>query len=124
MIYNIDVKVKQARLDLIDGIIYSHTTAPVKGTNIKLNMMIMKDSTQGGEDVWTLKKKPCIIWIMGGAWLQSPREKAIPFLTYFARNGYVIASVQVRSSLEAHWPAQIIDIQTAVRYLRAHAEEH
>lgn len=122
MIQELNIEVKQSRLDVTEHV-YSHTTAPLKGTEINLNMMIIKDSPQGAEGVWTLVKKPCIIWIMGGGWLNCPREKALPFLIYFARRGYVVASIQVRSSLEANWPAQITDIQTAVRYLRAHADK-
>ena len=124
MIKHIDVKIKQSRLDVTDNLVYSRANAPLKNMDVDLKMLIMKDNQQRAEGVWKLEKKPCILWIMGGAWAQCPREKALPFLTYFARRGYVVASAQIRSSHEAQWPAQIIDIQTAIRYLRAHAEEH
>ena len=122
MVQELNIEVKQSRLDITEHV-YSHTTAPLKGTEVDLKLMLMKDSPQGSKGVWELVKRPCLIWIMGGGWLNCPREKAIPFLTYFARHGYVVASIRVRSSLEANWPAQITDIRTAVRYLRAHADE-
>lgn len=122
MIKELDIEVKQSRLDITEHV-YSHTMAPLKETEVDLKMMLMKDSPQGSKGVWELVKRPCLVWIMGGGWLNCPREKAIPFLTYFARHEYVVASIRVRSSLEANWPAQITDIQTAVRYLRAHADE-
>lgn len=124
MIKNLDVTVKQARLDVIDNLVYSHAEAPVKGTKIDLKMVIIKDSLKGNGGVWQTGKKPCILWIMGGAWLECPYVKNLPFLTYFARHGYVVASARIRLSLEAQWPAQMIDIKTAIRYLRAHADEH
>lgn len=124
MIKHINVKVKQARLDVTDGLVYSHAKAPLKNDSVELKMLIIKDNVPRAAGVWELKAKPCILWIMGGAWAQCPRETAVPFLTYFARHGYVVASARIRYSHEAQWPAQIIDIQTAIRYLRAHAEEH
>ena len=38
--------------------------------------------------------------------------------------GYVVASMYYRSSAEAHMPSQIIDVKTAIRFLRAHADEY
>ena len=124
MIQNMDVEVKQARLDVIDGLVYSRTKAVLENRDMELSMLIVKDSPQGAKGVWKLEKKPCILWIMGGAWARCPREKALPFLIWFARRGYVVASARIRCSHEALWPAQIIDVQTAIRYLRAHADEH
>ncbi|WP_461211604.1 alpha/beta hydrolase fold domain-containing protein, partial [Desulfocurvus sp. DL9XJH121] len=43
---------------------------------------------------------------------------------YFARHGYVVVSVQYRSSAQAKWPAQIIDIKTAIRWVRKHADDY
>ena len=37
--------------------------------------------------------------------------------------GYVVASMYYRSSAEAHMPSQIIDVKTAIRFLRAHADQ-
>ena len=42
---------------------------------------------------------------------------------YFARAGYVIASVQYRLSNVAKFPAPLEDVKKAIRFLHAHAEE-
>ena len=91
-----DVEVKQARLDVIDGLVYSRTKAVLENRDMELSMLIVKDSPQGAKGVWKLEKKPCILWIMGGAWARCPREKALPFLIWFARRGYVVASARIR----------------------------
>ena len=122
MKYVIDPEVKQPRLDLFDGFTYS--TVDTFDGKKDLQMMIMEDSTIGKPFGYKPPVKPCVLWVMGGAWLECPREKAIPFLVQIARAGYVVASATYRTSKEAIWPAQIIDVQTAVRYLRAHAEQH
>ena len=70
------------------------------------------------------KKSPCIIWICGGAWQQMSRSAHLVYLADLARQGFVAASVQYRTSNEAIFPAQLQDIKAAVRYLRAHAERY
>lgn len=67
---------------------------------------------------------PCIVWICGGAWLTMDRSAHLPYLAQLARSGFVVASVEYRTSNEAHFPAQLIDVKSAVRYLRAHAERY
>ncbi len=64
---------------------------------------------------------PCIIWICGGAWLTMDKSAHLPYLAQLARSGFVVASVEYRTSNEAVFPAQLIDVKSAVRYLRAHA---
>ena len=48
----------------------------------------------------------------------------IPELVPYAHHGYIIASIQYRVSGEALFPAQIEDVKTAIRFLRAHAEKY
>jgi acetyl esterase/lipase len=42
----------------------------------------------------------------------------------FARAGYVVAGIEYRTSNEAVFPAQLVDVKSAVRFLRAHAKEY
>jgi acetyl esterase/lipase len=42
--------------------------------------------------------------------------------TDVARRGYVVASVEYRPSDVAGWPAFLLDVKAAIRYLRANAE--
>lgn len=39
-------------------------------------------------------------------------------------SGYVAASMYYRSSAQGHFPAQIVDVKTAMRFLRANAGEY
>lgn len=50
------------------------------------------------------KPLPCIVWLCGGAWLQMDRNAHLPNLVEIARQGFIIASVQYRTSNEAHFP--------------------
>ena len=69
------------------------------------------------------KKYPVIVWICGGAWITMEKSAHLPFWTELARKGYIIASVEYRMSSTKHFPAQLEDVKSAIRYLRAHAEE-
>jgi alpha/beta hydrolase fold len=46
---------------------------------------------------------------------------SLTLVNFFLSLGYAAASIDYRSSNEAHFPAQIEDVKTAVRWLRAHA---
>lgn len=67
------------------------------------------------------EQRPCIIWICGGAWLQMSRCAHLLYLCELARSGFVVASVQYRTSNEAAFPAQLEDVKAAIRYLRANS---
>ncbi len=69
------------------------------------------------------KKYPVLVWICGGAWITMEKAAHTPFLVQLARKGYIIASIEYRMSGTKHFPAQIEDVKSAIRYLRAHAEE-
>ncbi|MDR4948016.1 prolyl oligopeptidase family serine peptidase [Neobacillus cucumis] len=70
---------------------------------------------------------PLIVFIQGCAFGASgPQEmfRFIPELVSFAKKGYVIATVEHRLSNEALFPAQLVDVKAAVRYLKANANTY
>lgn len=62
------------------------------------------------------EKTPLVIWIHGGAW-KSGSKANVP-ITGWLDHGFAIASVDYRLSPEAQFPAQIHDINAAIRFLR------
>ncbi len=70
--------------------------------------------------------RPALVVVHGGGWRGGDKQRGqwsrIP--AQYALNGYVAISVNYRLTGEAPWPAQIEDVKAAVRWLRAHAEEH
>lgn len=72
---------------------------------------------------------PCVIWIHGGAWLLGTRltpPEYWPAGSLFQSlidSGIAVATIDYRHSREAPFPAQLHDAKSAVRYLRAYAEE-
>ncbi len=70
------------------------------------------------------KVYPCIVWICGGAWLRMDKSAHLAYLSRLAKNGFVVASVEYRTSNEENYPTQLQDIKAAIRYLRAHAKRY
>jgi acetyl esterase/lipase len=71
------------------------------------------------------KQVPLIVWIHGGAFLFGSKEgfPVEPVPLHFLLEGYAVASINYRLSLEAVFPAQLEDCKAAIRWLRAHADE-
>ena len=68
---------------------------------------------------------PLVIWSGGSAWMRDDgKETAQPVAAHFCKSGYAVAGVSVRSTSQAIFPAQLEDAKSAVRWLRAHADDH
>jgi acetyl esterase/lipase len=68
---------------------------------------------------------PVIATLHGGAWMFGDKGDDFnrPFLEGVKR-GYAVACINYRLSSEAHFPCQIHDCKTAIRYLRTNALEY
>jgi acetyl esterase/lipase len=68
---------------------------------------------------------PVIATFHGGAWMFGDKgdDMNLPFLEGLKR-GYAVACVNYRLSGEAHFPKQIHDCKTAIRYLRTNAANY
>ncbi|PCJ97233.1 MAG: lipase [Flavobacteriaceae bacterium] len=75
-------------------------------------------------DVYLPQSNPnpyLVVWVHGGAWHSGSKENPPKGLL---ENGYAIASVDYRLSIEAAFPAMIHDIKAAIRYLQANAKQY
>ena len=79
-------------------------------------------------DVYTSNEskelKPLILWIHGGSWIDGSKEIDPLVVKEFIKQGYVFASTNYRLSNTAKWPAQINDVKTAIRYLKANSNTY
>ncbi|MEM7143566.1 MAG: alpha/beta hydrolase fold domain-containing protein [Verrucomicrobiota bacterium] len=68
---------------------------------------------------------PLLVFIHGGGWRAGSKDGTGRRLALFIEDGeYAAASINYRLSDEAQWPAQIHDCKAALRFLRAHANDH
>lgn len=118
-------------LTIIDNIIYS-VQKDLDGNNIELKMSIliqngnseMKLAAEKDDPKEDHSPKPAILWIPGGGWRGTDKNMMVAEMRELADAGYVVASIYYRSSAEGKFPAQIIDVKTAIRFLRAHADKY
>lgn len=69
--------------------------------------------------------RPLIVFVQGSSWRRPTMGEEIPQLVQFVHYGYVVATIQHRNSLDGHqFPAFLMDVKRAIRYLRAHADEY
>lgn len=68
-------------------------------------------------------KAPLIVFIHGGAWKKGDKHDYLVYLTSYAEKGYVTATIQYRLAGVAKYPAQLLDVQSAVIWLKEHADE-
>lgn len=74
-------------------------------------------------------RHPAVVWIHGGAFAIGSRRllpeflEAADFFASLARNGFVVAAIDYRLSSEEKWPAQLVDVRAAIRWLRSRAAE-
>ncbi len=127
----IDPGCKRKVLTLLDNIVYS-TQTDLEGNTIELKMSIliqngnseMKQVSGKDDPQEDHSPKPALLWIPGGGWRGMGKNLMLGEMPYFADAGYVVASMYYRSSAEEHFPAQLIDVKTAIRFLRANAEKY
>lgn len=72
-------------------------------------------------------QRPLVIFIHGGSWTTGSKRVTANFsdfpgvLAALANRGFTVASVDYRLSGEAKYPAALLDIKAAIRFLRANA---
>lgn len=75
-------------------------------------------------DLFKPKRKgrfPAVIIVHGGAWITGHHTMENPLAIVLARRGYVAVTVEHRLMREKLYPAQIHDLKSSVRWLRANA---
>ncbi len=65
---------------------------------------------------------PLIVYVEGSAWMKQDCYRSLPMFVDFARRGYAVAFVEYRPSDVAPWPAFLLDVKAAIRYLKANAD--
>ena len=139
MVKKIKPAIERNSITFIDNMVYSKVYAPLIDAELELKMSIMGQfgasemkaamgtvmgDARRGEN---LPKKPVILWIPGGGFRGVPgsdKNLMVSEMQFLAEAGYIVASIYYRSSGEAHFPAQLIDVKSAIRYLRANADKY
>lgn len=87
----------------------------VMGRPLNLKMDLLKPQSEN--------RLPAVLFVTGGGFLASPKANYIQQRLAIAEAGYVVASIEYRHLPQGKFPDPLLDVKSAVRYLRAHAEE-
>ena len=120
-------------ITFLDNIVYSHVKAPKKNCEMDLKLSYMAKFgnsemrvLRGGEALpgEPIHVRPCIVWIPGGGWRGCDKNLMVPEMEFLAEAGFAVVSIYYRSNEEAFFPAQIIDVKSAIRFMRANAKKY
>jgi len=107
---------------------------PLSSDQVSLHQDV-EYGVQGGEklllDIYepsesSSRPRPAVVLIHGGGWISFDKSTMRGMGNFLARSGYDAVSVDYRlfHGSENRWPAQLDDVQRAVRWLRANASKY
>jgi acetyl esterase/lipase len=106
----------KAVIKTINNVVFTTRMLP-NGKTFDLLMDIQRPEAPG--------RKPLVIYVTGGGFIQAPKESALNLRTFVAEAGYVVASVQYRTiGNGANFRDGISDVKSAIRFLRANADKY
>ena len=102
------------------GVIPDVVYSTARGMDLKLSLIL-----PWHEEETPPAKRPLIVFVQGSGWTSPDISYQLPQLGRYAQFGHAVATVTHRSSKEGHpFPAYLQDVKTAIRFLRAHADEY
>lgn len=109
----IEVAIEKPLVNELQDITY--VQPKVMGRPLSLKMDILQPQSE--------TKLPAVLFVTGGGFLASPKANYIQQRLAIAEAGYVVASIEYRHIPQGKFPDPLLDVKSAVRYLRAHADE-
>ncbi|MBB3083785.1 alpha/beta hydrolase fold domain-containing protein [Geodermatophilus sabuli] len=123
---------------LSDGTAAFPFAPPVRGGDGELRWEALVYAVEPGYrplmlDLWVPEERPAegapvVVWVHGGGWVHGSRRRRAPHLHQnrvverIVAAGFAVALVDYRLAAEAPFPAGVLDVQAAVRWLRAQAD--
>lgn len=117
-------------INVVDHVCFSHVT-DLEGNPMDLYMTLMLQNgnsemrlADGKDDEVSTGVQPVIVWINGSGWRKCDRLLMAAEMEFLAEAGFAVVFIDYRHSGVGQYPAQVQDVKTAVRFLRAHADEY
>ena len=108
------VTVTKNEVKLISNVVYEQV--PMRGyPNVPMHMDILQPQTR--------TKKPAIIFVTGGGFVNANKDNGAQLRMHLAENGYVVGSIQYRVAPTGRFPQPLEDVKASIRYLKAHAQQ-
>lgn len=103
----------------VPGPVYSNVTYGVAGGETLL-LDIFEPVNESA------KPRPAVVLVHGGGWIDFDKSTMLPLARFLALAGFVAVPVNYRLFHDdaTRWPAQLDDVQHAVRWLRANSAKY
>ena len=113
---NDQIQCGKTPIKTIENVVYATPKLPDgKSTSLKMDILIPQPA----------RKRTTVVYVPGGGFVVAAKESALNLRTYVAEAGFVVASVQYRTTRDgANYRDGIEDIKSAIRYLRANADKY
>ncbi len=100
-----------------NDVVYTETPDPASGKILQTKLDLYRPDNSPG-------KHPTVLLIHGGGWIFGDKGQYKSLAQELAKAGYVAVSLNYRLSPKFHFPAALDDVQRAVRWVRAHADQY
>ncbi|MCC3277393.1 alpha/beta hydrolase [Arthrobacter sp. zg-Y20] len=67
---------------------------------------------------------PVVVWVHGGAWISGSKKDVEPYLRVLAGYGYAVVGLGYTISPKACYPTAVRELNSALGYLREHAQKY
>ncbi len=111
---HISVEKTKLRLDYISDVVYSQIYTQGQNVPLKMDMIIPRMDT----------KVPIVVFVKGGGFSRLNKDQFLQQRMELAEAGYAVITVEHRLVPTYTFPSSIIDVKSAIRFLRAHADEY
>jgi acetyl esterase/lipase len=113
---NDQIQCGKVSIKSIEDVVYAAPKLPGgKSTSLKMDILIPEP----------VRKRTVVVYVPGGGFVMAAKESALNLRTYIAEAGFVVASVQYRTTRDgANYRDGVEDIKSAIRYLRANAGKY
>jgi len=105
-----------------------HAYEPAAGIDQKLDVPYGTDGKNTTFDVFlpadSAGPLPTVVWIHGGAWISGDKADVRPYARILASHGYTVVAVNYPVAPEAVYPAAVAQLNGALGFLTAHADQY
>ena len=101
---------------------------PAAGIGQKLDVLYGADGKNTTFDVFSPANSagllPTVMWIHGGAWISGDKANVRPYARILASHGYTVVAVNYTVAPEAVYPVAVTQLNDALGFLTAHADQY
>ena len=110
------IQCRKTPIKTVKDIVYAAPKLPNgKSKPLKMDILIPEP----------VRKRTVVVYVPGGGFVVAAKEGALNLRTYVAEAGFVVASVEYRTTRDgANYRDGVEDIKSAIRYLRANAGQY